>query len=315
MTSAGMTAVTIPAVSVQRVLIATDFSRLSERALTYAMQLADFYDASLYVLHVAEPSPTRLPMMEFEFLPDDYRLKWGREQFDLLEKSAILAHYQHWFLLGAGEPSKVIHDAVAKNRIDLVVVGTYGNRGLAKVVMGSVAEEVFRDLRCPVLTVSRKVETPGRWRFERILFATDCRDGPNRALSYALSLARGGSELVMVHALNSGNWRPTEAFRRLRESEEQLKAMIPAEQAAALHLRVVVEFGSPADVVKRVAEQERVDLIVMGAHPSARRSATHLPWTVAHQVVQDAHCAVLTVRAAAKEEGAMQKLLDELRHD
>ncbi len=292
---------TTQAVKIGRVLIATDFSLISEVALSYAMQMADAHNASLYVLHVANQTAQPLPTMEFEPLPEDYGLKWGQEQFALLEKSAILARYEHWLMLETGEPSKVIREAVTKNQIDLLVVGTHGHGWLAQVLMGSVAEEVFRDVTCPVLTVGRKVQKNDQRGFKRILCATDFCAGSRHALRYALSLAKSGAELVLLHAITSGGWMPTEAQRMIRESEDHLERLILRDQCAGAQPRVIAEFGSPAEVITRLAIRERADLIVMGAHASSRTAATRLPWTVAHQVLHDADCPVLTVRDKAVE--------------
>lgn len=80
-------------------------------------------------------------------------------------------------------------------------------------------------------------------------------------------------------------------------AETRLKQVLPPEVCPPEGPRVIAEFGSPAEVIVRVAENSGVDLIVMGVRPTeAKRAATHLPWSVAHQVVHEARCPVLTVR-------------------
>ena len=293
MTSAPVTST----ISIARILVATDFSPVSDNALLYALPVAEFYNAALYVLHVTTPAPLPLPSMEFEPLPSDYGQAQAEEQFQALEKSALLARYRHWLVLEQGEVAALVREAVAKHEIELVVVGTHGHGGVFKMVMGSVAEEVFREVQCPVMTVGPQVPKCERWGFRRILLATDYQKGSMRALPYAMSLAQAGAEIILVHALTSGGWLPSEAGRMIAAEETRLKSVLPPEICPDGGVEVVAEFGSPAEVIVRVAEQRGADLIVMGTRQTeSRRAATHLPWSVAHQVVHDARCPVLTVR-------------------
>ena len=102
---------------------------------------------------------------------------------------------------------------------------------------------------------------------------------------------------MLVHALTSGGWMPSEAQHMIATAEEQLRKLLPPESCPEGGPRVVAEFGSPADVILRAAYNYDVDLIVMGARPSESiRTATRLPWSVAHAVVHEARCPVLTVR-------------------
>src|SRR5512133_2753880 len=130
------------AISIGRILVATDFSTISDNALMYALPLADFYNSALYVLHVVTPTSPPLPTMEFEPLPANYEQANAEEKFRELEKSALLSRYRHWLMLEHGEVAAVVRDAIEKQEIEMVVVGTHGHGGVLKMLMGSVAEEV-----------------------------------------------------------------------------------------------------------------------------------------------------------------------------
>lgn len=293
MTSAPVTT----AISIGRILVATDFSAVSDNALMYALPVADFYNAELYVLHVVTPMASPLPTMEFEPLPANYGQQRAEEQFRILEKSALLSRYRHWLMLEQGEVAAVARDAIEKHQIELVVVGTHGHGGVFKMLMGSVAEEIFREVKCPVMTVGPHVPKSEQWGFRRILVATDYKEGSFRALPYAISLAQGGAEIILVHALTSGGWMPSEAHHMIATAETRLKTMLPPETVPEGGPRVIAEFGSPADVIVRASDRCVADLIVMGVRTTeSKRAATHLPWSVAHQVVHEARCPVLTVR-------------------
>lgn len=173
MTSAPVTS----AISIGRILVATDFSGVSDNALMYALPVADFYNAALYVLHVVTPAGTPLPTMEFEPLPADYGQERAQEQFHILEKSALLSRYRHWLMLETGDVAAVVRDAIQKHEIELVVVGTHGHGGVFKMLMGSVAEEIFREVKCPVMTVGPQVPRAEQWGFRGSCWRRTTRKG------------------------------------------------------------------------------------------------------------------------------------------
>ena len=72
---------------------------------------------------------------------------------------------EHKELIEQGEVPEVLSKLVRKYDIDLIVIGTGGRKGLEKLLLGSVAEEVFRNAECPVLTVGPHVIAVGhRWQ-------------------------------------------------------------------------------------------------------------------------------------------------------
>src|SRR5437016_9935940 len=85
-----------------------------------------------------------------------------------------------------GDVCEELEELVEKELIDLVVVGTRGRTGVSKVMLGSVAEEIFRKVSCPVLTVGPN----SAWDWPQrevgaekvILFATDFGDAALKAL-------------------------------------------------------------------------------------------------------------------------------------
>jgi len=88
--------------------------------------------------------------------------------------SASLKDVEHKELIEQGEVPEVLSKLARKYGIDLIVIGTGGRKGLRKLLLGSVAEEVFRNAECPVLTMGPHAT---RWKIDgnlqHILFATD----------------------------------------------------------------------------------------------------------------------------------------------
>jgi universal stress protein A len=138
------------------ILHPTDFSDCSRWAASIAADLAQRHDALVLVLHVVEtlgPENVTYGEAVSQRQPEGYR-----QRLDLdLRRSVPLPGVMVEYLLAEGDPATEI-DRVARERgCDLIVLGTHGRKGLAHLLMGSVAEEVVRRALCPVLIV----RTPG----------------------------------------------------------------------------------------------------------------------------------------------------------
>ena len=109
------------------------------------------------------------------------------------------------FIMHRGGVWEELQEIVFEKQIDLVVIGTHGRRGIEKLLLGSVAERVFRHADCPVLTVGPHSYLEGGVECNGIptyLFATDFGEPFLGALPYAVSLAKGTkAKLVLVHVV------------------------------------------------------------------------------------------------------------------
>ncbi len=146
-------------IEIKRILPPVDFSEHSKAALRYAVFMARSLDAALEVLNVYDPP----------FANDDIQIKMP-DGDDVTVQEYVLRHTQDQMArltdsiegiedvemvvnILAGVPDEVIVDRGADGAFDLVIMGTHGRRGLARVLMGSVAERVTRLASCPVLVV------------------------------------------------------------------------------------------------------------------------------------------------------------------
>lgn len=139
------------------VLVPTDFSDASESALRFGKAMAEKFGASLHVVHVmedllahawaAEVYVSSMPQLRDE-IEKESRQRLGTlltddERKTLRAETALLA----------GNPFlEIIRYAKAQN-VDLIVMGTHGRGPIAHMLLGSVAEKVVRKSPCPVLTV------------------------------------------------------------------------------------------------------------------------------------------------------------------
>ncbi|HST08825.1 MAG TPA: universal stress protein [Terriglobales bacterium] len=281
----------------KNVLLPTDFTDASERALAYARAFAEDYDVKIYVSYAVNATPPIfIPM---EPIPLDLDAEWqdAQQQLGKFLSNDLLQDTRHEGILARGETWNVIEDVIHRHSIDLVILGTRGKHGLKKFVLGSGAEQIFRHADCPVLTVGPRVEprSDDIAAFRHIVFATDFSAGSLHALPYALSLAEenqaGLSFLhVMPMVIPQQQGEVGELIRK------RLEALIPPEASDWCHPTPVVSFEFPAEGILHIAEEQRADLIVMGVHKRAPNASSHLPWAIAYEVICHAHCPVLTVR-------------------
>jgi nucleotide-binding universal stress UspA family protein len=142
-----------------KILFPTDFSSLGQTALEMATSLARDRGAKLLIVHVEEP-------------PLAYgggELYYGIDQPDRTELQRMLQEvvptdpgvaYEHRLLIGS--PAGAIVHMAEKETVDLIVMPTHGRTGLLRLLMGSVAEEVVRKAKCPVLTVKAAAAAPAK---------------------------------------------------------------------------------------------------------------------------------------------------------
>ena len=196
-----------------------------------------------------------------------------------------------------------IQQILASCDADLLVVGTHGRTGAMKLLLGSVAEEIFRRSRVPVLTIGPSVQkgAHGGGQFHRVMLATDFTPEATGAAPYAISMAQEHqARLLLLNVMRNPD--PKAADRKTQDSVanvmHQLYEMVP--EAAELWCRpeATVRFGNPADCILEAATEHEADLIVLGVRDAAGHlgAATHLERTTAHKVVAHAVCPVLTVR-------------------
>ncbi len=140
----------------------------------------------------------------------------------------------------------------------------------------------------------------------KILYPTDFSEGAEQARAEAVRLARAlGAELILLHVLvpvarqGEALLGPAELDRlqerQRRWAEEYLEARVVETHAAGVAARGLLRGGEPAPEVVRAAEEEQVDLIVMGTHGRSGLGRLLLG-SVADRVVRTASCPVVTVR-------------------
>lgn len=135
----------------KNILVPTDFSRCATDALDYACELAKTLGATIHLVHCFGPASPEMNLTLTAAMIDTLR---GGAMLAL--ENIVAAHSDTRFgrlALVRADPRDGILETARDLASDLIVIGTHGRRGISRLLLGSVAEEVLRRAECPVLTL------------------------------------------------------------------------------------------------------------------------------------------------------------------
>jgi nucleotide-binding universal stress UspA family protein len=276
-------------VSLSRILVATDFSKTSDRALEHALALARTYNSRIFLTHVIPVDLMMAP--ELTEASREKMRKAAREGMERALSGGRFFEVPHEEIIEEGALWPSIDALIRKHDIDLVVVGTHGIGVVEQLLVGSSAEQIFRQARIPVMTVGPDVSREPLYAIElkNILFATAFGLGAERQAAYAFSLAQEHrSRITLLHVQQRSD--------REQAIVDQLQELVPSQTDLHCLPLFRVEQGDPVKEILRVAEQMHADLIVLGAK-TRKGLAGHVPHTKAYQVICGASCPVLTIKS------------------
>lgn len=299
--------------NIKRILMPTDFSDCAEAALDQAVFWARFYGAELHLLHVvvlhsAAPADLRGHFPELEDLYAGLEQYAGGELSKLLEaretKELTLVTSQ----VRAIAPSPAILSYAESKDIDLIVLGTHGRRGLRRLLLGSVTEELVRTAGCPVLTV-RGSDAGYVEPVRNILVPFDFSPEARWALDQAETLAKAcGAQIDLLHVVSrpmppgaiGGVPLPpppdTGLMDVVRNDLFDLVAGFSSEVKIVPH----VNEGSPAWEICEFAERTSCDLILIAGRGLSGLSRMLLG-SVSEKVVRMASLPVMVMRRPDSE--------------
>ncbi|MDD2615044.1 MAG: universal stress protein [Methanosarcina sp.] len=138
----------------RNIVIATDGSENSQRAISQGIEIAKLSGATVHALYVVDSTSfSSIPMdAGWEAMYEILRGEGEKAIFEVKERGEASGVEVREVLL-EGHPSNEIINFAEKNNADLIVVGTLGKTGLDRFLMGSVAEKIVRGSKVPVLVV------------------------------------------------------------------------------------------------------------------------------------------------------------------
>ncbi len=306
-------------VEVKRILCPVDFSPASAHSLNYAVALAQWYGASVTVLHVADARPDVpidppigiLPRGAAVLAPaDTERLLAAIRTFgDAIPHGDVSLEP----LVRSGPATREILEAADEMSADLIVLGTHGRSGFDRVVMGSVTEKVLRKARCAVLSVPPHgmgdmagITGTGPPTIERILCPVAFSEPSMKALQCAVSLAEeADARLTVLHVAEALSAQDFPIYDRVdlpalraeyeRQLRFRLREFVPTAARAYCTIDELIRTGTAWQEILATAGERQAQLIVMGV--TGRTAVDRAIFgSTTQQVVRQAQCPVLTIR-------------------
>jgi nucleotide-binding universal stress UspA family protein len=304
----------------RNILCPVYFDETSPAALEYARHFAQQSQGVVHLLHV-------VPTDEWHLLRKVYRPegegdggadivqaeKIAREKMQELAR-AHLSEVTHEIVTRLNsDPAEGILEAEKELTVDLVVMATHGRTGIAHLILGSVAEKVARESRCPIFSTHRKEALAATKPFQNILVPIDISEHSVEALGYARRIAEySGGTVYPLHIVPTDE---TELLLRdVYEAREGARANhITAEKVAAQKLNRLAQehlsgiryqtelhvSGDPATIILEVERAVGADLLIMATH--GFHGMFHLLLgSLTEKMMRESSCPVLSLRQRAE---------------
>ncbi|HXG22892.1 MAG TPA: universal stress protein [Methylomirabilota bacterium] len=301
-----------------KILCPVYFDETSPVALEYARHFAQQSDGVIYLLHV-------VPTDELHLLRKVYEPERGggadtvwaervsRDKLQALARAHLTGIRQEIVTRLNSDPATGILEATRELAPDLVVMGTHGRTGISHLLLGSVAEKVVRESRCPVFTTHRGDALADTKPFQHILVPIDIAEQSAEPLRCARRIAEYSQGTVYpLHVV------PTDetdlALRDVYEAREGARAnLVKAETVARQKLeslartylsgvRYQTELHVSGDPAKTILEIERAvgaDLLIMATH--GFHGVFHLLLgSLTEKMMREANCPVLSLRQSVE---------------
>ena len=272
-------------------LLATDFSARTDRALDRAIQLALQWNAGLTAVHAIDDVT-----VTDDLSPLGTRGIAARRIAHLLQEDfAAIEGLRASVWVEEGKPQDVLLHAASKERAELIVMGIAGNGPLGQAIVGSTVTALARSSDVPLLVVKKKVlDTEGR-----IVVATDLSEASEPAVQVALRWF-SHKKLTLFHAFDppfrgfvddKGSYAAQAEASAVAQCERFLERV---EGSRATEIEIVARLGDAGGVLGNFVDKRGIDLVVVGTH--GRTGLTHtLLGSVAARILNDVACDVLVV--------------------
>lgn len=288
----------------KKILVPVDFSEFSDKAAEYAMFMAERFCSNITLLHT-------ITLFE-EDINEEEHLQAYKKIIQLKENERAKKLKLHCIngknrglqvdsvLLRGISAADSILDYIENKNFDLIVMGTHGRTGLKKWISGSVTEKVVRFSPTPVLTIHKDYVMT---KIEEILVPVDFSEYSEISINKAKSIAKEfNAKLEFLHVIEQQAHPEFYAisFDPILKENPQLKphitmSLIKLTGIPEKKATYAVLEGAINDEIKRYAENNQIDLIVMPTRGMSKLEHMILGSTT-EKIVRIAPCPVLTVR-------------------
>jgi nucleotide-binding universal stress UspA family protein len=301
--------------NINKVLFPTDFSELSNHALPYAIKMAKIFDSELIMLHAVtlyEHDPNdpehHFPTLQ-AYCAEVSKLADSDLQVCIEEMGEIGVRVRKEIVQGISPHAAILEFIKEEGDIGLIVMSTHGRSGLKHVLLGSVTENVIRYSPCPVLAVKQPEHEfidseTGEVHIRKILFPLDFSEESIKPLDMLREIAGiANAEIIAFHAVDveippiyytSGVTSILQLDPKLHERVGRKMQELVGHKLNGLNVRYEVDEGRAMNLIRSLATDEQIDLIIMGSAGS-HGIGDFLFGSTAARVIQKAVCPVLIV--------------------
>ncbi len=286
----------------RHILFPVDFSERSKTVRPYVKLFARQFNAKLTLMNVVQYPPgvyagldASFPVM-FDFPSLEPQIRTLLDEY-LAPNPTEFGEVQK--VVEYGDPASIITDYARQHAVDLIMLPTHGYGRFRSFLLGSVAAKVLHDADCSVWTAAH-TEDPAMMehvQIRSILAAIEPVEDQGRVICGAAELGREfGATVRLVHAIPAAERHPADtsgeefSLYLLRAAREQIESL---QRQARTNFEIIVEAGSVAETVRRVALEHHADLVVTGRgvlHDTLGRLRTK-----SYDIIRQSPCPVLSV--------------------
>ena len=269
-----------------------DLSPASASVLQWTGLFAEKFGAETHILHAMwPPVPREVSEAEGEQLQGEYeerRVELGRS-IRAQAESVLGNRIRYQVAVGVVHPVKVVLDFIGQLHPDLIVLGSHGHDGMARSLLGSVAENVVRESAFPTLVVKGADLVLGPGALKTLLCPVDLTNLATQCLEASLDLARVfGARIDVLRVLPEGT---ADAENELNMLRQWVGEVVRPSSPVSETLRI----GETAEQIIIFARQRAADLVVVGAERRKFLEFTVMGRTT-ERVVRHGPCSVLLLR-------------------
>ncbi len=282
----------------KRILVAVDLGPQSEDLLRWARWFAVLFGASVQVEHaVSLVLPPYFTEAQTKTMAEGVKREFGAigKRLKQLAKK-FLGDVPFTLRVQEGYPLDIIRAAVQETRPDLLILGSHGHGVLRRLLLGSVAENIFREASCPTLIVK---SPPPQAGLKRVLCPVNFSELARGCADYSKTLAeRAEADLFLLQAVE-------ESEAGLQAARDRLCRWHREGGVACPRVAEIVRRGDPVEETLTEAKRNGIELIVVGARPHRLLDGWIIGRTTEH-IVRLSPVSVLVVPAETVAAEAVQ---------
>ena len=292
---------------INKILVPIDFSSFSDKALEFALEIAERFKSNLALLHAVvlfrDDINEEQQLQEYEEWLKMHESRLTSHMHINKKKAAKREIEVETHILRGISPADVILDFLNDHNFDLIVMGTHGRTGLKHLFQGSVAEKIVRLSPVPVLAVHRSVT---KFQVQKILVPIDFSSYSKEATDYAIAIAQNlNAQIDFIHVIEqeihpsfyaSGIKSIFQIDKGLKDRViYNMKDFLADQISPDIQVNFLVREGRAHKEIVDYSKENNSNIIVIATHGLTGLDYILLGSTT-EKVIRWANCPVLTIK-------------------